>query len=257
MSDWSARQYLRFQDERTRAASDLLAQIPLAAPETIVDIGCGPGNSTAILARQWPSARISGFDSSPDMLREARERLPAARFFQADAASWQGEGSEDLLFANAVFQWVPDHLSVLERLLAGLKAGAVLAVQIPDDLGAASHIAMRETAEAVPWRKKLANAEKAREIIPAAGMYYDRLRPMASHLDLWRTEYQHSLAGIDAIVEWFKGTGLRPFLNPLSADERHGFLDAYRRRLELAFPLQADGSVLLPFPRRFIVAIRG
>jgi trans-aconitate 2-methyltransferase len=254
---WSPRQYLKFEDERTRPARDLLAAVPLAEARRVVDIGCGPGNSTELLAARYPDADIVGFDSSPQMLAAARQRLPRATFLEADAATWTPPAPVDLLFANAVFQWVPDHLAVLTRLMDGLAPGGALAVQMPDNFGEPSHFLMREVAKAGPWAGKLAAADAERQAIPAAEVYYDRLQGRAARIDVWRTVYQHPLADAAAIVAWFKSTGLLPYLNRLSEPEQGEYLAAYQARIAAAYPRRADGRVLLAFPRLFLVAVRG
>ena len=159
---WSPGKYLEFEDERTRPARDLLAQVPLIEARRVVDIGCGPGNSTELLAERFPSAEIIGLDSSAEMLAAARKRLPAATFIEADAATWMPDRPVDLLFANAVFQWVPDHLAVLARLLAALPPGGVLAVQVPDNRDEASHRMMRETAARGTVGGEVRQADRAR-----------------------------------------------------------------------------------------------
>jgi trans-aconitate 2-methyltransferase len=253
---WSAAQYLKFEDERTRPARDLLASVPLAAAAAVVDVGCGPGNSTELIASRFPAARITGVDTSADMLAAARRRLPAATFVEADIATWSPPAPVDLVFGNAVFQWVPDHFAVLARLTEkALAPGGVLAVQIPDNFSEPSHFLMREVAARMPFSAKLAGHD-GREVIPSVDAYYDRLRPLSSRVDIWRTTYYHPLADADAIVEWLKGTGLRPYLDRLSADERPAFLAAYRSAIAGAYPPRADGRVLLPFPRLFIVAAK-
>ena len=256
MTAWSPNQYLKFEDERTRPACDLLAAVPLDQARTVVDIGCGPGNSTELLAARYASAAITGFDNSPQMVAAARRRLPRATFFAADVATWMPAAPVDLLFANAVFQWVPEHTAVLARLVEGLNPGGVLAVQMPDNFAEPSHFLMREVAQATPFAAKLAGAEADREEIPGAAVYYDRLKPGASHVDVWRTVYQHPLADAAAIVAWFKATGLRPYLTRLAEREQAEFLAAYQARIAEAYPARIDGRVLLAFPRIFIVAVR-
>ena len=256
MADWDARQYLAFEDERTRAARDLLARIPLDAPARVVDIGCGPGNSTELLAQCWPNAEVTGFDTSPDMLKTARARLPGVTFSQSDVSSWQADQPQDVIYGNAVLQWVPDHPALLPRLMSMLVPGGYLAIQMPDNLDEPSHALIRQTAANGPWAGALRQAAGARTALGSFDDYYDWLRPHASAIDIWRTTYVHPLDGAAAIVEWVKGTGLRPFIVPLDADMRKDFLATYQAEIAKAYPLQSDGKALLRFPRLFIVARR-
>jgi trans-aconitate 2-methyltransferase len=254
--DWSARQYLKFEDERTRPPRDLLAQVPLQSPQRVFDLGCGPGNSTELLVARFPQACVIGVDSSRDMLRQARERLPNCAFVEADLAAWSPPERSDLLFANAVFQWVPDHLAVLQRLLQALPDGGVLAVQMPDNTNEPALALMREIASSGPWATRLASAAAARDDLPSTASYYDLLRPLCRRLDIWHTIYNHLLAGPQAVVEWFHGSALRPFLSPLGDDMRKRFVTDYTTRIAQAYPPRFDGRVLLRFPRLFLVAIR-
>jgi len=254
VSDWSPQQYLTFADERTRPARDLLARVPLAAPGRVYDLGCGPGNSTALLVEAFPYAEVIGIDNSPAMLDTARQSLPGIAFIPGDLSTWQPEARADLLFSNAAFHWVPDHLAAMARLIRSLPAGGVLAVQMPDNLDEPSHRLMAETAAAGPWAAKLAGAAAAREALPSAETYYRRLKPLCAGLDIWRTTYHHPLKGAAGIVSWVMSTGLRPYLEPLDEDERRTYLDAYRLRLADAYPEMGEGVVLLRFPRLFIVA---
>ena len=252
LSDWSAAQYLKFVAERTRPARDLLAQIPLEAPERVVDIGCGPGNSTELLIRRWPKARVLGLDSSSEMVAKAKARLPGVEILQADAALWTPEEKVDVIFANAVFQWVKDHPAVLRKLLGFLKPGGALAVQMPDSLGEPSHLAMAEAALGESFARKLAGTARRQLARPSA--YYDLLRPHAASLDVWRTSYHHPLEGPEGIVEWVKGTGLRPYLDRLEPEEQAVYLARYRALIARAYPADAGGVSLLRFSRLFIVA---
>jgi trans-aconitate 2-methyltransferase len=255
MATWSAEQYLKFEDERTRPARDLLNGVPLATPRTVVDVGCGPGNSTELLVDRYPEAAVSGFDSSAEMLVAARKRLPNVTFTQADVATWSPTPPPDLIYANAVFQWVPDHVAVLVRLTGALAPGGVFAVQMPDNQQEPSHAAMR----AVAAEKEFAEAFRtpiAREVLPPVGAYYDALKPVAARVEIWRTTYHHALADAEAITEWVKGTGLRPFLDRLDAGQQKEYLARYTARLAADYPAQADGRVLFRFPRLFIVATR-
>jgi trans-aconitate 2-methyltransferase len=256
MNDWSARQYLKFEDERTRPPRDLLAQVPLQEPGRVVDLGCGPGNSTELLIARYPRAEVIGVDSSADMLRQARARLPKWRFVEADLAHWRPQEPTHLLFANAVFQWVPDHPAVLRRLLGALPEGGVLAVQMPDNTEEPAISLMREVASRGPWASILGLTAAARDDLPAPAAYYDLLKSLSSRLDIWHTVYNHVLAGPQAIVEWFRGSSLRPFLSALDEQMRVGFISEYAAEIARAYPPRCDGKVLLRFPRLFIVAVR-
>lgn len=256
MAGWDAILYLRYEDERTRPARDLLAQVPIEDARRVYDLGCGPGNTTELLAARFPRAEIIGIDSSENMLGRARHVLPGVAFHAADLARWRPEGAADLLFANAVFQWVPDHLAVLERLLGSLPPDGILAVQIPDNLSEPAQTLIRETADDGPWAQKLAAAHRAREVIPAPEVYYDRLRPLCQRFDVWHTVYNHPLADPSGIVEWMTGTALRPYLSALDEQEQAKFLAAYGARVAAAYSRRGDGRVLLPFPRLFFIAIK-
>jgi trans-aconitate 2-methyltransferase len=254
--DWSARQYLKFEDERTRPPRDLLAQVPLDAPSRVADLGCGPGNSTELLIERFPNAEVIGVDSSPDMLRQARARLPRCRFVEGDLAAWMPEPGTDLLFGNAVFQWVPDHPKVLARLLPRLPSGGVLAVQMPDNTNEPALMLMEKVAASGPWSAAIAQANAARNDLPRPEDYYDLLRPLCSRIDIWHTHYNHIIESHAGVVEWFKGSGLRPFLAPLEAAMRETFTARYTDEIRLAYPARSDGKVMLRFPRLFILAVR-
>jgi trans-aconitate 2-methyltransferase len=254
---WSAKQYAAFEDERTRPVRDLLAAVPDIEARSIIDLGCGPGNSTEVLAARFPGAAVQGVDSSPDMIAAARRRLPQVQFAIAGIEEWQDAGPFDVILANAVLHWVPDHGRVFPALVSKLGSGGVLAIQMPDNLDVPAHQLMRETAAAGPWAPMLAAAAASRTPIGSASDYYEILRPVCSKVDVWRTTYHHPLVGgAAAIVEWFKGSGLRPFLEPLDAASRAAYLERYTAAVACAYPTLADGAVLLPFPRLFVVAVR-
>ena len=253
-ADWSPSQYLKFKDERTRPANDLLSAVPNQNVKFAVDLGCGPGNSTELIAKRYPHAEVLGIDSSADMTAKAKERLPGCEFAVADIDVWQPQRNADLLYANAVMQWLPDHGRLFPRLVGFLSAGGSLAIQMPDNLQEATHVAMREVAADARWATRVTQADATRSEIGTASFYYQLLRPHCQHVDIWRTTYHHPLQGLDGIIEWFKGSGLRPYLSLLNSDERTDFLDKYTQRLAQSYKPMDDGIVLLPFPRIFIVA---
>ncbi|KAL2826659.1 S-adenosyl-L-methionine-dependent methyltransferase [Aspergillus cavernicola] len=256
--DWSANQYLKFEAERTRPSRDLLAQVRLQSksPKRVVDLGCGPGNSTAVLLSQYPDARLTGMDSSLDMIQKARATLPDVEFAVDDLSTYSPGEPVDLFFSNAVFQWLPrgERLQVIKRLIESQPSGGVFAFQVPDNLTEPSHVAMRETAADGPWAETLSTA--GRDSFQSPQEIYDELKPICADVDIWHTHYNHSLESHQAVVEWVKGTGLRPFIDPLSPADKESFLKAYRGRLEQLYPKSVDGRVLLRYPRLFVVTVR-
>jgi len=261
MADWNPALYARYEDERTRPARDLLARVPLQSARLAVDLGCGPGNSTELLVERFPSAAVIGTDNSPSMIESARERLPEARFPKArfelsDIASWKSEAAPDLIYANASLQWVPDHETLLPRLLQSLAPGGVLAIQMPDNRDEPTHRLMRETAAEPTWAAAIGDYSKLRTELLGLQGYYDLLAPLAASIDIWRTAYQHPMQSARAIVDWVRSTGLRPFVDPLSPELRESYLAEYERRIDAAYPARTDGQRLLAFPRLFIIATR-
>lgn len=256
MPSWDSEQYLKFARERTQPAIDLAMRVEIAAPARVIDLGCGPGNSTTVVARRWPGAQISGLDNSEAMLGTARTQFPQWHWMAGDIAQWQAEPPCDVIFSNAALQWIPDHRRELPRLLGQLAPGGALAVQMPANFDAPAHRLMREVASATAWRSHFPTAPREWHVHPPE-FYYDVLTPHVSRLDLWTTDYMHVLEGIDGIIEWYRGTGLRPWLEALPDEPtRERFLGSYRARLVAYFSERTDGRVLFPFRRLFFVAYR-
>jgi trans-aconitate 2-methyltransferase len=251
---WSAQQYSTFENERTRPVRDLVAALPERDVRLAVDLGCGPGNSTEVLARRFRGATVTGLDSSQDMIDAARKRLPQIGFEVADIGSWAPAQRYDVILANASLQWLPDHATLYPRLVGQLADGGSLAIQTPDNIDEPAHRLAREVAADGPWADKIGGVKH----LPRhkASFYYELLQPHCARVDVWRTTYFHPLAGAKAVVEWFKGTALLPYLAPLADDERAAYLARYQAAIADAYPALGEGTVLLPFPRLFIVASR-
>ncbi|MDE2162639.1 MAG: trans-aconitate 2-methyltransferase [Alphaproteobacteria bacterium] len=252
---WDPGTYLSFEAERTRPAAELLARIPNESPPYVVDLGCGPGNSTALLAARWPQARIEGVDSSPDMLTEARGSGVRADWSEADIVSWTPPQTPEVIFSNAAFQWLGEHERLLPRLMSLLPKGGTLAFQVPRNFDDPSHTLIREVAGDGPWAAKLRNIRSSWSVL-APEDYFSILEPHAARIDIWQTRYMQVLDGPDAVYRWTSGTGLRPFSAALADDEREAFLCEYRQRVAKAYPVRASGKTLFPFRRLFVVAWR-
>jgi trans-aconitate 2-methyltransferase len=246
---WDAAQYLRFEDERLRPALDLIGRIAHPAPARVVDLGCGAGNALPLLAARFPGAMVTGVDGSAAMLAKATGFATQ----QADIATWTPEAPVDVLFSNAALQWLGGHDTLFPHLLGCVAPGGVLAVQMPAMHAAPLRAEQDRIAGEGPWAEALSRVTSAPPIL-APGDYHDLLRPRVASLDLWITEYVHMLRGEDPVVQWAMGTSVRPFLDVLEGSLRERFLEAYRAAMRAAYPPRADGAVLLPFRRLFILA---
>jgi trans-aconitate 2-methyltransferase len=254
MSTWNADLYLQFATERTQPSVDLISRINLTNPTRIVDLGCGPSNSTAILRQRWQQADITGIDNSPEMIAAASVAYPTGKWILADAATWKADIPCDLVFSNAMLQWLPDHTQLFPHLFAQVAVGGALAIQIPAHERSPLHQIVLEVAKHSAWSDRMDSARTAltRE---SPSFYYDLLQPIAAHLDIWETEYYHIMDSPQSIIDWFSGTGLRPFLAALENEtQRQQFKQQLLAGYAAAYPAQKDGRILFPFRRLFIVA---
>ena len=256
---WDPRQYLRFSDHRLRPAIELLERVAVESPGVIYDLGCGSGQVTGLIAERWPGARVYGIDHSKEMLAQAAREPALVEWVEADISAWQPAGPAGLIYSNATLHWLENHDQLFPRLLGFLRPRGCLAVQMPLSWGAPSHRLMRETlANGGPGGRALGSERLrqtvARNWVQGADVYYGMLASFTSDLDIWETEYLQVLQGEDAVLEWVKGTGLRPVLNGLDDGERELFVQEYTRRLRQAYPARSDGRTLYPFRRLFLVA---
>jgi len=251
---WDPGGYLTFAEERTRPSHDLVARIAVPAPATVVDLGCGPGNGTEVLARRWPSARVVGVDHSPEMIEAARAAYPAREWILGGIESWAPDTPVDVVFSNAALQWLPDHRPLVQRLFGRVARGGALAFQVPSADYALVRRLIVEVAGSGPWAARMTGPLMALTMAPASS-YYDWLAPLASRVDLWETEYHHVLGSPDEAVAWMSSTGLRPFLAVLDGpDDTRAFTEQLLVRTREAYPRRADGKVLFPFKRTFVIA---
>lgn len=244
---WDPDRYLTYADERGRPFVELLARIGAADPRTVVDLGCGPGNLTSLLADRWPGAAVVGLDSSPAMIAAATDTR--ITFDVADLRAWTGEA--DVLVSNATLQWVPDHLDLLRRLVAQVTPGGWFAFQVPGNFAEPSHTIRAELAAEEPYAAHTQDVAVPSSHDPA--VYLDALAALGCAVDAWETTYLHVLTGPDPVFTWVSGTGARPTLQALPDGLRPEFEAEFKRRLAAAYPEREHG-VVLPFRRVFAVA---
>ncbi len=257
---WDPGQYHKFGDHRLRPALELFERAMLALgrrePGAVYDLGCGGGEITRIMAERWPETHVVGLDSSAEMLRKAQAAgVSRVEWLEADVSTWQAEPKADLLYSNATLHWVDGHTDLFPRLVDQLRPGGVLAVQMPLSFDQTSHVLLRETLEGfgTPELRK----SVARKWVEDADWYYDLLKPHTAFLDIWEVRYMQVLQGDDPVLEWVKGSALRPVLTALPQDEADRFLAAYGAALRRAYPKRAGGETLFPFHRMFMVAGKG
>ncbi|MCW2771362.1 MAG: trans-aconitate methyltransferase [Aeromicrobium sp.] len=253
MPTWDPARYLQFADDRSRPFVDLVARVQ-GDPRTIVDLGCGPGHLTPVLRSRWPDAAVRGVDSSPEMIERARASSGGPATYElADVATWAPSGPVDLLVSNALLQWVPDRLAVVERLATHVTPGGTFALQVPRNYGSPSHTLLRDIAAEPPY------AEHTRDIVADRGTDPDAWLGLFVGLgwdvDLWETTYVHVLPGEDPVLDWVSGTGARPYLQALPEGLRDRFVQTYRGALREAYPREPWGTVFR-FLRTFVVARR-
>lgn len=266
---WEPTQYLKFGDFRDRPFFDLISRIGATAPARVVDLGCGPGNLTATLAQRWPQASVLGLDSSPAMVAQAQGLMapaddggaslasgprptPGLAFVQGDIARWVPDPDTDVVVSNAALQWVPGHRELMAGWLATMHPGAWLGVQVPGNFGAPSHVLMRELAQSSRWRKQLSGVLQHEDAVAEPAVYQDLFLSGGALVDVWETTYSQLLQGENPVLEWVRGTALRPVLGTLSPSEAAEFEGQYASLVDEAYPRGEHGTNF-EFRRIFMV----
>lgn len=252
---WDPEQYLRYAGHRIRPAIELLQRVDTDPVAAVVDLGCGTGNTTELLADRWPAAEVTGVDNSPEMLATARGDHPGWQWVEADIARWEPDQPLDVVYSNAALHWVDDHRRLLPRLVRLLRPGGVLAVQMPYNFDRPTHTLVAETVADGPWRDALTPLVGDWPVLTPEE-YHRVLGAASTEVDVWSTTYLQSLTGTNPVAEWTKGSVLRPLIGALGEEEAAAFVAAYGRRIEAAYPPEPDGTTLLPFTRVFLVARR-
>jgi trans-aconitate 2-methyltransferase len=257
VADWNPAQYLKFEKERTQPAIDLVNRINADNPVKIMDVGCGPGNSTAVLAGRFPGSYILGIDSSEDMIDAAGKNHPDLDFKLCDIGYdlSQLDCDFDIVFSNACIQWVPNHNELLKKLMGLLRKGGILAVQIPMNYNEPIHRIIGEVSSSDKWKGYFPNPRVFFTLSQSG--YFDILSEISEDFALWDTVYYHVMNSHDDIMEWYRGTGLRPYLDVLDKDKRADFENDVKKRVIESYPAQKNGKIIFRFPRFFFTARKG
>lgn len=256
MSDWNPNLYMQFRSERTQPSIDLIAKIKSVEPRSIIDIGCGPGNSTKELVNRWPKAKITGLDSSSAMIKKAEQDYPNQEWIVADALDYEPASEYDIVFSNAVIQWIPDHENLLKKFYGILSGNGLVAIQIPLFWDMPLGKIINETADDNRWKEKLEGISDL-FTMHNYSFYYDHLSNLFDSIDIWETHYFHILDSQIAILEMMRSTGMKPYLDKLDKNlDKEKFEKKVLIGIEKAYPKQKNGKVLLPFKRLFFIGYK-
>lgn len=257
MADWNSAQYLKFENERTQPSVDLADRITLSNPQRILDIGCGPGNSTQVLASRFPGAYILGIDSSENMIETAKKEHRELDFKVYDAGTALASlGNDfDVVFSNACIQWIPNHRALLPNMMALLRVGGMLAVQIPMNYEEPIHKIIQEVTSSQKWRPFFPNPRIFYNLTQEE--YFDLLSDISSEFSMWQTTYFHIMKSHYAILEWYRSTGLKPYLDVLPEEKKEPFEQEIMERIIGSYPVQKNGDIIFRFPRFFFTACAG
>ena len=256
MSDWSSSQYLKFENERTQPAIDLVNRIYINNPQKILDIGCGPGNSTQVLSMKFPNAYILGIDNSANMIETAKKNYPKLDFKNWDATNDLASlGIDfDIVFSNACIQWIPNHDKLIKNMIEILNPRGILAIQTPINYQEPIHKIIVEISTSDKWKAEFLNPRIFFNLTQSE--YFDLLSNISSQFSLWETTYFHIMKSHNDIIEWYRGTGLRPYLNVLSQEKKSIFENEVFDRIVALYPQQKNGDIIFRFPRLFFIATR-
>ena len=254
--DWNSAQYLKFVKERTQPSLDLISRIKIENPAKIIDIGCGPGNSTNALYEKFPNAEIVGLDNSNDMLEKARNKYPFICFMEFDAAceNWNIGKDYDIVFSNACIQWVPDHYTLLPKMMSVLKKGGIMAVQMPIQRDEPIRKIIAQVISTDKWKHKLEFKRTLNML--SDEKYFDILSELSDDFNIWTTTYFHRMKSCNDIIEWYKSTGLKPYLDCLDENDKVLFLKDVHNEVSKCYKNQDHGEIILKFPRLFFTAIK-
>ena len=254
--DWNPELYLKFDKERTQPTIDLVSRINFEKPKRIIDVGCGPGNSTRVLTKRWPDAIVTGIDNSPAMIEKARKDFPKQEWRILDASKDEIEGEYDIVFSNAAIQWIPDHLNLFKKFYKILSEKGLFAVQIPLFFDMPIGKAIARIAKDDRWSLKTEEVIKLFTIHDSK-TYYDYLSGLFTSVEIWESDYIHIMDSHFSILEMMRSTGLKPYLNKLESDElKKEFEDEVFNDIKKDYPLQKNGKVLFPFKRLFFIAVK-
>lgn len=254
MASWNPDLYLQFKEERTQPARDLAARIVHEKPKDIVDLGCGPGNSTQVLRDRWPEADILGVDNSTEMIEKARAYCLQGSWLLADLRDWNPDDSWDIVFSCATLQWIPNHERLIPKVFSLVRRGGALAVQLPANQDAPLHRALLEVARRTEWKDLTSGCEDL-IVYHSPAFYYDILSLLSPRVFLWKTSYIHILENHKGLIDWYSSTGMKTYLERLPGEQqKESFRNQVLEACRDSYPVQKDGRILYPFERLFFIA---